>query len=456
MRTIVQKFGGTSLATAERREMVAQKVKAAVGQGYRPVVVVSAMGRAGDPYATDTLLRLAAEAFPDASPRDLDLVASCGEVISAVVLAQTLRRHGLEVAVLTGGQAGIITDANHSRANILRVEADRLLAHLKAGRVVVVTGFQGVTETGDITTLGRGGSDTTAAAIGVALKAEVVEIYTDVDGVKTADPQLVPEARTLELMAHYELAQMAAVGARVIHPAAVELAMRHNLPMRIKSTFDDSPGTLIITQLEDPLRWPPYYSGRVVAAVTHMPQVTQLVVNTPEGDPDNRHAIAVFQTLADANISVDLINVSPTQKAFTVPEEVADRAEKALISRGYRPQVTSGCAKVTVVGMGMRGVPGVMARVVRALTEAGAPVLQTADSHVTISALVPHAHLGPAVRALHRYFGLDQPATAGRTAEPATGAGAEGREQTPAARSAVAGGGSKAGGASQPAAREGR
>lgn len=407
MRIAVLKFGGTSVSTAEARRAVVQRVVEARDRGLCPVVVVSAMGRAPDPYATDTLLGLARAEFPETAPRELDLLVSCGEVISAVVMANAFRRAGFErVAVLTGGQAGIVTDRNYGNARILRVEPAHLIRHLERGDLPVVAGFQGMAETGDITTLGRGGSDTTAAALGVALRAEVVEIFTDVDGVKTADPRLVPEARTLAVVSYEELLQMANEGARVVHPRAVELALRANLPLRVRRTSSDAPGTLVTHAYESDASRAAFREGALVTGIAQRPDVAQIIV-APNGNASGAADIHVFRPLAEAGISVDMINVFPDRKSFIVDGRDGERAKDLLERQGFRVELRPGCAKVSVVGTGIRGVPGVMARVVEALHEAGIQILQSADSHLTISCLVKGEETARAARALHAKFGLE-------------------------------------------------
>lgn len=405
MQIVVQKFGGTSVATPERRRHVVDRVRRAVAEGACPVVVVSALGRTGDPYATDTLLSLVADQAGYLEARDCDLLLSCGEIIASVMVATELRARGLAALALTGGQAGLYTDAEFGGARILRVDPATLRRHLESGRIPVVAGFQGVTDAGDVTTLGRGGSDTTAAALGGALRASVVEIYTDVDGVKTADPRIVPAARTLAVTTYDEVAQMAHHGARVIHPQAVEIAMQKGVPLRIRSTFSDAPGTLVTYSLEAAgIPWLETPVHGTVTAVTHVPALAQCTVVT---DPEDRRALSLFRLLADAAISVDLINVSPDRKVFCVEERKAEKARSTLQKLDLEPQVRGGCAKVSVVGAGMRGRPGVMAAVVEALEASGVVILQTADSHVTISCLVAAEDVEVAVRALHRAFGLE-------------------------------------------------
>ncbi|MEW6546489.1 MAG: aspartate kinase [Bacillota bacterium] len=404
MRILVQKFGGTSVATPAGRERVCEHVRRAVEAGFSPCVVVSAMGRYPEPYATDSLIHLAMAAGGRVSPRELDLIMSCGETIATVVVSSCLVARGIDACALTGGQAGIITDGGFGQAEVVRVEPVRILRCLGERRVPVVAGFQGVTESGEITTLGRGGSDTTAAVLGAALQAEAVEIYTDVDGVKTADPRLVPAARTLGVVTYDEVAQMAHEGARVVHPRAVEIAMRAGVPMRIRDTFSDSPGTLVTFTFARQ-GWSQVRDGRVVTAVTHIPGVARIRILNPPSGPGG--SVQVFRSLAREGISVDMIQVGPGHCAFIVGEEVAERAARTLREQGMEVEIREGCAKVSVVGSRMRGLPGVMANVAEALHRAGVEILQTADSHVTISCLVRQEDLEKAVRALHHQFGLD-------------------------------------------------
>lgn len=406
MRTIIQKFGGTSVNTPELRLDIAARVHEALAAGLSSVVVVSAMGRAGDSYATDTLISLGRRHYPDLPLRELDLLMSCGELISSVLVAGALRSQGIDALAMSGAQAGILTDDRYSGAEIVSIQPDHLVRCLEQGKVVVVAGFQGITQIGDTTTLGRGGSDITAAALGAALGAEVIEIYTDVDGVKTADPRIVPEARTIDVVGHFEVCQMASEGAKVVHPRAVEIAMRNNVPLRVKSTHGGGPGTLIATGRR--MGWPEIGESRPVTAVTHVPNLAQIRVLAPEGGFDPQADLRIFDAMAGAGISVDLINVSPELVGFTIGTHLADRAEAVLAQQGLRVETRRGCAKVSVVGLGMRGVPGVMAKVTRALAGEGIKILQTADSHATISCLVDGKDMEKSVIALHREFQLAQ------------------------------------------------
>ena len=403
----MQKFGGTSVATEGGRQAAVQRVGAALRQGYRPVVVVSAMGRRGAPYATDTLLDLVRGGGAEVTPRDLDLIASCGEIISSVMMVHALKRHGIDAMPFTGGQAGIVTDENFTDASILRVEPDRVRQCLEQNRVAVVAGFQGASENGEVTTLGRGGSDTTATALGAALGAEAVEIYTDVDGIYTADPRIVPGARSLLTATYEEVAQMAVEGARVIHPRAIEIAMRANLPVRVRGTFSESQGTLITHAWPHDRTWMAG-SQRIVTGVAHTPDLTLFLVrdraSAASAGDRTRSDLRVFRSLADAGISVDMINVSVERKAFVTRADDAKRARAVLEQNGFDVAVRDRCTKVTVIGTGMRGLPGVMARIVEALDHAGVEILLSVDSHITISCLVDGADTERAVRALHDAF----------------------------------------------------
>ncbi|NLY90787.1 MAG: aspartate kinase [Firmicutes bacterium] len=405
MKILVQKFGGTSLATAELREKAVARIKEAVNRGYAPVVVVSAMGRYGQPYATDTLIALAREICAEVNPREMDLLLSCGELISAAVLVQTLKAHGLEAQAFTGGMAGIITDRNFGDAHIIEVNPEKILSCLNRKKLAVVAGFQGQTQDGEITTLGRGGSDTTAAALGVALAAEVVEIYTDVNGVMTTDPNLVPQAKLLKVMTYTEVCEMAHLGAKVIHPRAVEIAMKGRIPLKIRSIHSDEEGTLISDEAPS-LPGLELKSDRMVTGLAHIPDLAQFNLFCPDDVNASGKALEVFARLAEAGISLDMIQVSPQQITFTVQESLFDRTFSVLEETGLEFEGAKGFAKVAIVGAGIRGVPGVMARVVQGLYKAKVPLFQTTDSHTNIACLVKKEDMTTALRALHEEFGL--------------------------------------------------
>lgn len=406
MRILVQKFGGTSVATADRRTQVTAKVSEAVQSGYSPVIVVSAIGRSGDPYATDTFLNMVKEICPDLPKRELDLLMSCGEVISGIILVSTLNSLGFEAILFTGGQAGIITDKEFGDARIVRVEPGAILEQLAEGKVVVVAGFQGMTEDGQTTTLGRGGSDTTASALGVALEAEAIDIYTDVEGIMTADPRIVEDARILNTVTYNEICQMAYQGAKVIHPRAVEIAMQRNIPLRIKSTFSDAPGTLVTNMHPDRGVGTDITTDRIITGIAHTPNVTQLRVLTEDIQDKLLTDKRIFKAMALADISVDFISVQPEAVLYTVRDEVAPKAVKILQNMGFEPEVVTSCAKVSIVGAGIAGVPGVMADMVEALSDAAVTILQSADSHTTIWVLVHKEDMVTAVQTLHQKFQL--------------------------------------------------
>lgn len=403
MKILVQKFGGTSVSSRDARLHAVQHIEKALQQNYSLVVVVSAMGRLGDPYATDTLLQWIVEEGGEALPREQDLLLSCGETISAVTICSILQTKSIPACVLTGAQAGITTDTQFGNAKIRTISPFRVLEQLRQNKVVIVTGFQGCTEDGDITTLGRGGSDTSATAIGAALHAERVDIFTDVPGILTADPRIVGDAKLLEMVTYTEMCNLAQHGAKVIHPRAVEVAMQAAIPLRVRSTFSDHPGTLVASSrfLETQSL---IVEDRFVTGITHVPNVTQIQIVASQGQYDVQ--LEVFKAMARHEISVDFINVNPSGVVYTVFDHVANKALNILQKLGYEPTHQSHCAKVSVIGGGMNGVPGIMAHIVEALTAEDIQILQSADSNATIWVLVHNAKAENAVRALHQKFNL--------------------------------------------------
>jgi len=402
MDLIVQKFGGTSLSDEHSRRHVLRHIIRERDAGRRLVVVVSAMGRRGEPYATDSLLDLIRRNGNALPAREKDLLLSCGELISAATLCSSLNAEGIPSVVLTGGQAGIVTNARFGAARIERVITDNVQTYLAEGCVVIVAGFQGITETGEITTLGRGGSDTSATALGAALGAAIVDIYTDVDGILTADPRWVDDARPLPVVSYDEICNMAMNGAKVIHPRAVEIAMKAGVPVRVRSTFSDGEGTLV-THAEN-LRAKGVWRDRTVTGLAHVSGISQLAVMSEEGPADLQ--LRIFRAMATHGISVDFINVMPTGVHYTVADGDAASAIGLLRDLGFEPRVRRECAKVSVIGGGMNGEPGVMAAIVEALTDCGIPILQSADSNTTIWVLIPEVELANALQSLHSAFKL--------------------------------------------------
>ncbi len=403
MSLLVQKFGGTSVGDAERVRAVADHVARTRRQGDDVVVVVSAMGK-----TTDELVRMAGDVSSVRPIREIDMLLSSGERISMALLCMALAELGVEATSFTGSQAGIITDTAHTRAKILEIRGDRLRETLAAGGVPVVAGFQGVSTDRDVTTLGRGGSDTTAVALAAALGADVCEIYTDVPGVFSSDPRIVPEARRLARVSYEEMLEIAATGGRVLALRSVEFARNHNVPLHVRSSFTWEPGTWV--GKEDPAM-----EQAVVTAVTH--DVTEAKV-TVTGVPDRPGLAArLFRGLADRNVNVDMIvqNTSlhgTTDISFTIPGfDLAVSAEvcEALVPELGATGVTSDddVARVSLIGAGMKTHPGVTALTFETLAAADINIEMISTSSIRISCLIRAEEAETAVRALHAAFELD-------------------------------------------------
>jgi len=403
MALIVQKYGGSSVADAERIKNVARRIAATRDKGEQVVVVVSAMGD-----TTDELIRLAYLVTNQPGERELDVLLSTGEIVSSTLLAMALRDMGYEAISLTGAQAGIKTDTAHSRARILKIDPKRMVRELEKGNIVIVAGFQGISEGEDITTLGRGGSDTTAVALAASLGAEVCQIYTDVEGVYTADPRLVPEARHLTEIGYEEMLELASYGAKVIHPRAVELGELFNIPILVASSFTDSPGTLIHGGVSMEVR-------NKARSIAHDLDVAKITV---VGVPDRPGiAAAIFEPLAKAGISIDTIvqNASIeniTDLTFTVAKSQLNRAMAVVKpiaeSIGARQCVSdSRLGKVSVIGTGMQNTPGYAARMFGVLSGQGINIQLITTSEIRITCIIEETRVQDAVRALHRAFELE-------------------------------------------------
>lgn len=398
MKIVVQKFGGTSVSTDENRKRVVEKVKNAIKEGHSPVVVVSAMGRKGEPYATDTLLSLIDDKFKKSNKLAQDLLMCCGETISSVVMSNYLYDAGIDAMPLTGGQAGIITDSNFTDASCIDVKPNKILELISQGRVPVITGFQGMSESGYLTTLGRGGSDTSASILGVALKAEAVEIYTDVDGIMTADPRVVENANLIDVISYYEVFQLADKGATVIHPKAVEIAMEGNIPILIKNTMNDSKGTLI-NNFGDK------QNERMMTGITSQKNRVQVSIRACDNEGNTKYK-NVLDLVAANKISLDLINIFPTEQIFTINQNDKEVLLSVLNNAKLKYNIIENCSKVAVIGSKMKGIPGVMAKIIKALSDNSIEVLQTADSHMTIWCLVHSKNEKEAINVLHKTFNL--------------------------------------------------
>jgi aspartate kinase len=401
---VVMKFGGTSVADATRMKRAARRIVDRRESGARVVAVLSARGS-----TTDELIAMAAQVSATPDPREMDMLLSTGERISCALCAMAIHDLGHQAVSLTGSQAGIVTDSSHTRARIIDVRADRILSALDEDRIVLVAGFQGVsTDSSDVTTLGRGGSDTTAVALAAAVGAEVCEIYTDVPGVFSADPRIVPDARKLDVVSFEEMLEMAASGAGVLQLRSVEYARNHGVRIHCRSSFEDSPGTVVLSEtdtMEQPL----------ITAVTHLTSEAQV---TLVGVPDEPGAAArIFEALAQTGVNVDMIvQNEPTSAggqaeiSFTVPSEdlpAARAALQPLVGEAYADLVANEeMGKVSIVGAGMRSHPGVAAKVFAVLAGEGVNIEMISTSPIRISCVIPRERVDSVVQALHSAFGL--------------------------------------------------
>ncbi len=385
-------------------ERIKVAVEGVLDKGSKVVAVVSAMGRGpglsvcktGDPYATDTLLSLLPQNKASICLREKDLLMMCGEIISAVTLACWLRSEGISSRARTGFEAGIITDENSTNARIQAIVPNRIISDLQTIDVVIIAGFQGISETGKITTLGRGGSDTTAVALGKALNAIRTEIYTDQNGVYSADPREVPEATHLRVINAKDIVHMTWAGARVLHPRAAELIDRFDLPVTVGSTNSLREFTTI--ESSEGLE-----SNQLITAVAHGDTVTQFTVHS-EINGKVEVPATIFEYITDASVSMDMFTITDSMIQFTVEHTDTKSVSELLISHGFNFSTRENCKKVSIVGAGMHKMKGVMARFTRALADAHINVFQTTDSHATISALVINPDAAKAQQVLHREF----------------------------------------------------
>jgi aspartate kinase len=402
MALIVQKFGGTSVGNIERIQNVAQRVAKVKAAGNDVVVVVSAM--AGE---TDRLLKLANQVSSNPEEREVDLLLSSGERVTSALLALALQEMGFKAQAFTGRQVGIITDSTHTKAKIERIVADRVREAIGEGIIPVIAGFQGINEKSDVTTLGRGGSDLTAVALAAALKAECCDIYTDVDGVYTTDPHVVPGARRLNKISYEEMLEMASLGAKVLQARSVEFAAKYQVPVRVLSSFSDGEGTLVTKEDRDMERV-------VVSGVTYDKNQAKITIT---GVPDQPGIAArLFGVIAEAGVIVDMIlqNVSQeglTDISFTVPKgdarkavEIARKIAREIGARDV--QMKEDIAKVSIVGVGMRTHSGVAAQMFAALSKEGINIMMISTSEIKISCVIDAKYTELAVRALHDAFEL--------------------------------------------------
>jgi len=412
MALVVQKYGGSSVADAEGIKRVAKRIVATRKAGNQVVVVVSAMGD-----TTDELIDLANQVTPTAPKRELDMLLTSGERISMALLAMAIATLGMEARSFTGSQAGVITDGVHGFARIIDVTPGRISSALEDGAIPIVAGFQGVSQTTkDITTLGRGGSDTTAVALAAALSADVCEIYTDVDGVFTEDPRLVAGARRIARISYEEMLEMAACGAKVLIPRCVEYARRYGLPIHVRSSFSDKTGTWVSENPQNESEEAGMEKA-IISAVAHDRSEAKITV---VGVPDRVGAAArIFGIIAEAGINIDMIvqNVSAiatgrTDISFTLPgadgQQALERLRAAQETLGFQELLYDDrIGKVSVIGAGMRSHPGVSAKFFAALAEAGVNIQMITTSEIRISVVVSQADVDVAVHTTHKSFGLD-------------------------------------------------
>lgn len=399
---IVQKYGGSSVANPERIRRVARRAVAVRDEGHKIAVVVSAMGD-----TTDELVGLVKEITDSPEERELDMLLSTGEQVSIALLAMAISELGRPVISLTGAQAGIKTDNSHTKARISNIDTSRIQKEFSRNNIVVVAGFQGIDQFGNITTLGRGGSDTTAVALAVALKADLCEIYTDVDGVYTTDPRMVPEARKLDVISYDEMLELANLGAAVLHPRAVELAMKYKMPLVVRSSFNDNPGTLVreVNKMEKTL---------VVTGVVCDYNVAKIGLFNVMDKPGI--AFTLFKALADEKINVDMIIQSAMRDdrndiSFTCSRgdlkkalAVVDRLQPDIGADGYT--FGDGVAKVSIVGAGMVSNPGVAAEMFEVMFKEGINLEMISTSEIKVSCIIRTEDSEKAVRALHNKFNL--------------------------------------------------
>ncbi|MDD3628901.1 MAG: aspartate kinase [Candidatus Humimicrobiaceae bacterium] len=398
---VVLKFGGTSVGDTEKIKRVAEKIIRCKNEGKSVVVVVSAMGD-----TTDKLIGLAGEIASNPSRREMDMLVSTGECVSGSLLAMAIQEKGYKSVSLTGGQAGIVTDELYSNAKILNIRTERILKELRRDRIVIVAGFQGVDIGGNITTLGRGGSDTTAVALATALKAKYCEIYTDVEGVYSADPNMVGEAKKLESISYDEMLELASSGAKVIHLRAVEFAKKNNVILHIRSSFNDNEGTWVMDDFKKDVRM----ERPVITGVTYDVGEAKVSIFGLEDKPGI--AADLFGRLAEKNINVDLIVQNVSEKniaaiSFTIGIEDVPLTKKVLKKmKNVRTEIDTEIAKVSIIGAGMQSNPGVAAKMFKILAEKDINIEMISTSPIRISCVIKENRIKEAVKALHTGFGL--------------------------------------------------
>ena len=403
---IVQKYGGTSVGNPDRIKNVARRAVRTKQEGHDVVVVVSAMS--GE---TDKLINLACQVSDNPDPREMDMLVSTGERVTIALLAMAIQSLGHQAQSFTGRQAGIVSDSVHTKARIEKISGDRVKKALREGKIAVVAGFQGITEQDDVSTLGRGGSDLTAVAVSAALKADFCDIYTDVDGVYTTDPNMVPQARKLDKISYDEMLELASLGAKVLQTRSVEFAKKYNVPVRVLSSFNDNPGTLVTKEDAD-------MEKVVVSGVAYDKNQVKVTV---QGVPDKPGVAAtIFNTISDNNVVVDMIiqNIGEaglTDMSFTVPKtdakKILEVMKKVVAEIGAKSvNIKEDIAKISIVGVGMRSHSGVAAQMFSSLAKEGINIMMISTSEIKISCVIDAKYTELAVRVLHESFGLGKAA----------------------------------------------
>ncbi|HJD00713.1 MAG TPA: aspartate kinase [Candidatus Dwaynia gallinarum] len=395
MECILQKFGGTSVQTKNSRLICISKIKESIYNGNKTVVVISAIGRKNDPYSTDELLSLVSENFKKNNPLYLDKLISCGEIISSIVFTSELQSNNVNALPLIGQDIGILTDNNFGNAKILNIDTSNIEKLLSENIIPVIAGFQGVTSDGNITTLGRGGSDISAVKLATALNCDRVEFFKDVDGLMTADPKLVSKAKSIEEISYEELFELSSYGNNIIHPEAVKVAMDENIPIIIKNTFNSFKGTVInnnISKDED------YFKG-----MTYLKDCIQIKIFKNE-NLNNENYYKVFQKIFDENINIDFINIFVDHKVFTIYKDDFEDIKTILNDYEIKYEIIRACSKIGIVKANLKKISITIARLIELLHREGIDVLQTNHSNMSIWILVKNSDLEESLNIIHENF----------------------------------------------------
>lgn len=402
MKMAVLKFGGTSVSSKSSREKVIEKILEKYDQGYKTLVVVSAMGRSGEPYATDTLMELVK---PIAiNNREMDLLLSCGEIISVIILANEILQKGYKVSILTANDAGIETDSNFGNAEIINIYTDNILEKIEKNNITIVAGFQGKTKEGEITTLGRGGSDITAIALAKALNSKHVEIFTDVDGIMTADPNIINNAKILKYMCYSEVYFLAKNGASIIHPKAIKIAQESNIPLIIRNTYSNSEGTYIgeinkeFIQNRNKL-----FNEKKITSLTYKKNKSQIIISSIDKDYNLGNLI---EKIIQKNINIDIISIMQDKKVFTIDVQDENKLVSILKKEQIEFEIIQDCCKLSILGYRIDDNPKILAKIIKAFSKENINILQASDPYNTFSCLIKEKDINKALLALHEEFKL--------------------------------------------------